>query len=175
MWAISVNFTEDSVSLVSTSTESDESSDDSSSTTSSINRRQHLPGASSYSESGSSWVSSIETLTAVEKLPQDSETLSKISSHVMHIVNPTDTSSQVRDRKLAAIKFYFCIHCVSSFLIQLIVINDLNDKPLGELVESIITSVKSQHSEIHSEVKNNENGAEDKKDVVSIQSASTGK
>ena len=93
IWVSLSNFIIDSVSLVSTST--DESSEDSSSTTSSINRRQHLPGASSYSESGSSWVSSIETLTAVEKLPQDSETLSKISSHVMHIVNPTETSSQV--------------------------------------------------------------------------------
>ena len=50
----------------------------------------------------------------------------------------------------------------------------MNDKPLEELVESIITSVKSQHSQIQNEVKNNENGAEDKTDVVSIQSASTG-
>ena len=66
------------------------------------------------------------------------------------------------------------IYRTKVFLIQLIVINDMNDKPLEELVESIITSVKSQHSQIQNEVKNNENGAEDKTDVVSIQSASTG-
>ena len=51
----------------------------------------------------------------------------------------------------------------------------MNDKPLGELVESIITGIKSQHSQIHSQVGNNVNGTEDKSDVVSIQSASTGK
>jgi len=97
-----------------------------------------------------SWIHSIETLSHyTASLEQLSDTaaeddLVKISSHVMHLVNPSKTSSEV--------------------------VNEMKDKPLEDLVESIISRISSNTTNTTSPGIDVNTHA-DKEDIISIESA----
>ena len=72
--------------------------------------------------------------------------MAKISSHVMHIVNPTKISSEI--------------------------VNQMKDEPLAQLVESIVTLLTSSSSDVQSTVSSTpfETKTSEAKDIPSIQS-----